>query len=154
MFLLIHLQVLLSIWFYGVFLIFKHCLLHSHKLADSICFKRIKQVLKTIFEMLSVLIYHLRNDLAFAIVIEARDSWVSIRISCVFLWIMNGLDNIWIWDVFFVHLFGIEQLGQVWSRLLGRGVLCLFFPTFRNLLDVVKVSFLDKLFHIHFWFKL
>jgi hypothetical protein len=62
---------------------------------------------------------------------------------------MGVLGNVWIVKVFFMHLLGIEHLGQICCGLLDRRSFGLLFPPFGDLFNIVEVSLLDKLFHIH-----
>lgn len=146
---LIHLQVLLSVWFNSFLLILKHGLFHAHKLPNSVSLKRIEQVLQSIFEMLSVLIHNLGNDWTLAVVVLDWGRSLSIGMAGILFSMMGVLGNVWIVKVFFMHLLGIEHLGQICRGLLDRRSFGLLFPPFGDLFDIVEVGLLDKLFHIH-----
>lgn len=149
MFLLVHLQVLLSVWFDGVLLVLKHGFFHAHELPNCISLECVEQVFQTILEMLCVFIHDLGNDWTFAVVILSRGWCVSVGMVGIFFGVMSCFGNVWIMEVFFMHLLGVKHLGKICSWFFNRWCFGLLFPTFGDLFNIVEVRFLNKLFHIH-----
>ena len=151
MFLFVHLKVFLSVWLYRLLLIVKHRFFHTHEFTDCVCLKGVQQMFQPILKMFSVLIDDLRHDLSFSVVNLIRCWHILVEgIACIFFRWMGGSDDIWIWHVFFLCLLGIEHLCQIGYGLFAWWVLELFLPPFRDLLNIVEISFVDHFFHIHF----
>ena len=150
MFLLIHLQIFLCISLDSLFLVVKHWSFHAHKFSNSVSFESIEQILKSIFELLSVLIHYLRNYLFFTII---RLTWdcrnVKIFETCIFLWDLIWSYIVWAGNIFFLCIFGVKDFSKISRILFNRRVFDIFFPSFGDLFDIIEVSLFNKFFHIH-----
>lgn len=125
----------------SLFLIIKHWSFHSHKFTNCICFKCIEQVFKSIFELLCVFVHYLRNYLLFTIIgLVWNCGNVKIFVDCVFLWDLIWFHNIGAGNILFLCFFSIENLSKISRILLDRRVFDIFFPSFRDLFDIIEVS--------------
>lgn len=131
-------------------LIIKHCSFHSHEFSNRVCFKSIKQILKSIFELLCILIHYLRNNLLFTIIgLTWNCRNIKIFETCIFFWNLNWFDIVGACYIFFLCVFSIENLSKIGRILFDRRVFDIFFPSFGDLFDIIEVSLFNEFFHIH-----
>ena len=137
MFFFIHRKILMSITFYLLVLVFKHCFFHWHKFTNCIYFESVQEMLKSISKLLCILINHLRHNLSSCLLMS---STLLIRAKCVIFFIMLCLMNRSNSCPRCCNINEGLRLWSWWNRFL---MVSLSLPSSRELIYIVKVCIIN-----------